>query len=586
MDDPRDARADPDDLLTEDSEDDLADLEKEFELKKQQLLEERARKRERKRTQVQIVRSPSPERRKAPKPVEPSRKHSPETKVRAPFQRAPAASLFASRLHEGNPVGDINFNERIFGFDNIPKRQTIATTETDRKDSLSGEVLSRRYYADATLKELMCNIKVLRIGKLLAKIAPPRFEEPNYVNWCLVGIVVHKSEPKNAVNKQKYMALRVGNFVHTVDVMLFGDAFRKYWKVRCGDVVVILNPTVKKFGSSFTLSLLDNLDSLLEVGTAQDFAYCTAKNKSGENCKNIVDRLKHELCTFHEESRFKQGMRMDIQGSVKPKAPQNARGQKSELYMNSASKPVFVQYNNAGFHEKDVLYGGGEQFDEAKYDRPIAESAASRLRKQRANQKLLDRLVELAAPSRLESLERLGIISEQTKQHDSLEKLRLQAFKSSFISGMGYDPTVSSMAPNKTNQLQSLLELRSLSKGKKISLRPSQAERVKKVQKWKSNLAVGKPTLANFSQPITPDNHEYEREFAANAKITSTSLGSKLHSRRILEINSDLKVENNDASSDEEIEISFTTDADRMRYVNATAHGGTSPRALHINPLS
>ena len=65
-DDPRDSKKlDEHEVLTEDSDNELADLEKEFAARKQKLLEERARARERKRSQVQIERSPSPPPRKS-----------------------------------------------------------------------------------------------------------------------------------------------------------------------------------------------------------------------------------------------------------------------------------------------------------------------------------------------------------------------------------------------------------------------------------------------------------------------------------------------------------------------------------------
>lgn len=558
--DPRDEiKHDANEVLTEDSDDELADLEKEFEAKKQKLLEERARKRQRTRT-VEVERSPSPPRkRQEPKiykelpkvadiPVNTASVHKQGgiRKVSRPSQ----ISQFASKFHEAEEeVKTIDYTERVFEFQNLPLMKTYETTEEDCKDAISGEILSRRYYQESVLLKSFQNFKILRISKLLAKVVPPTYEEPPYVNWCFCGIVMHKSLPKTTVNKSKYMALRVGNFQHTIDVMLFNDAFQKFWKVRAGDVIAILNPRVKKYGTGFSLSITDDLDNFLELGTLKHYGKCAAKTQQGEPCKHVVDTLKNKLCSYHEESKYKQGARMELQGSVKPKAPVNKKGDASEMYMNG-SKPLYVQYANAGFHEKDLVFSGGEQFDHTKYDRAV-ESKQSKLRKQRANARLEEQLLQNVAPRHLNELTKLGIVKEKRNLQKETElalEVRKHAFNSSFITGMGFDPTVASdLTKRKANvKLEQLKQLRELSQAKKISLEPSKEEVQEKQQKWKNAFRLTKPG----TQPIKP----------TQLKLKST----KSPIVNVLD------------SEESDIEITFTGDLEKMQYYKQKerAHNG------------
>lgn len=571
---------DPNDVLTEDSDDALADLEKEYAVKRQKLLEERARKKEKPETPVQVERSPSPERRVpfTSKQFPPAKQELHDAVVktanprpgrdRPPQRILVPSNVFASRLYnaESTETKDVNYKDRLFEFEKVPAREIV--TE-DCIDDISGELLSRRYISQQDLMQLLSKIKILRVTKLLAKVYPPKFEEPQYMNWCFTGIILHKSDPKISVNKQKFMALRVGNFLHTIDVYLFGDAFTRFWKLRCGDVIAVLNPTVKKYGSGFNLSVLDDLNNILEIGTLKYFGHCSATTKAGEKCKYVVDLLKNELCSFHEESRFKHGSRMELQGSVKPKAPLNKQGLSGQAYVSSNSnQTMFVQYANSGFQEKDIVYSGGQQFDQAKYDRPVEESSYSKLKKKRANEKLRSVLVKTSAPARLDDLEKLGIVqkndTERKERQSSLQTLRKQAFKGSFLNGMGYDPTQERMKNvEKMKASKSLEELRALGKSKRVSLHASQEERSKKQRKWKEAFNITNPNGVtarnNLLRPAVAKSAGQHKR--CNPKIPNLDANGgpcEKEPQCAGEYESDL-------------EISFACDADESQYKKAIA---------------
>lgn len=597
--DPRDqAPKDEHEILTEDSDDAFADLEKEFAVRKQKLMEERARKRDRSMNAVQVERSPSPKRVKAePKmgqigflmnikkehPQRPIPQSTSAPPLMKAFQRAPSAPTdrFASRLYENeNQTLNVNYNERIFEFENIPATKLIPINHQNDKDSISGELLRRRYIEDYDLQRLLRNVKILRISKLLAKVLPPRYEEPIYSNWCFTGMIIYKSDPKTATNGKKFLTLRIGNFNLTVDVFLFGEAFHKYWKLRCGDVVVILNPTVKKYGSGFNLSLLEPIDNVLEIGALRYYGHCSALNKQGEGCKFVVDLLKNELCSFHEESKFKRGSRMELQGSVKPKAPTNKQGHTSQAFVSgTTNQPLYVQYANAGFQEKDVVYNGGEQFNETKYDRPVKESEAAKLRKRKANEKLRKQLLNSAPPSRLNDLDKLGIVPQKELEiiarQNSLLKIKNQAFKNKFLTGMGYDPTYEKIQRlDKVKPTKSMEELRSLSKTKKVSLKPSDEEQRKRREKQKTALDITKPAhsrITHTAEPIGPKQRHLLAISPLRAQTKINALLDEEYTLRSCEKAVDLE----SADSDSDLEIAFGCDADQVRYKNAISGSGS-----------
>lgn len=644
--DPRDELPkDPHDVLTEDSDDELADLEKEFEARKARLLEKREKKKQLASQSVQIERSPSPEtepRKKeqaeggqsharfgnkqsheslsnqshertesgqsqrqsigneysqeeesingpsqkrgvvigfsqSNRTIDDSKNQTPKL-LKIPllsqgmqvFQRVPTSN-FAKKLHEIEKAAKPeiqNYNERIFEFEKIPAKKIIKCSEEKQIDPVSGEVLRRRYLEESVVTRFLSNFKILRATKLLAKVFPPKFEEPRYINWCLAGILMHKSEPKITSNNSKYMALRVGLFAHTVDVMLFGDAFKKYWKLQCGDVLIFLNPSVKAQGNRFSLSLRDDLDSIIEIGTLKNYGKCSAMTTQGERCKFIVDVLKNELCSYHEESKFKQRSRMELQGSVKPKAPRDSNGNVKQMYFNQTSqKPLFITVESAGIHEKDMIYAGGEQFDELKYDRPIVESSAAKALKQKANQKLRLQLLMNAAPARLGELQKLGLVSNQPSESGSgcklaLEQLRLQAYNRGFVKGIGYDPVANMMSPSSENQKttsvnKALDELRSLSCGKTVSLKPSRQDKSAKLLKRKRALNIIR----------TPE--------ASADKIDELSFATVKRKKPLISV-----LDGEISTDGSDLEISFASEADKSKYNSVCLQGRTGVKSV------
>lgn len=441
--DPREANEA--EYLTEDSDDALADLEKEFAAKKQRLLEERARKKQ-KQHHVDVERSPSPERKpqteyfqkqKDSKRLEKQPEYS-KPQPQTLFTTQPKSS-FASRLGQEPKKTSIDLSERIFEFEDVPEYATTQTQPGDKDTNTGLELLARRL-EKTQLEQLLRGIKILSIRKLLAKVVAPHFEEPRYVNWCFAGMVVFKSPPRHTVNGQKYLQLKVGDFDHSVDVMLFGPAFTRFWKLRPGEIVVILNPRIKRMKGAPLVSVGEDLHSILEVGSAKHFGYCDSATKSGL-CKHVVDVSRSRLCSYHEEQKYR-GLRMELQG-VAARKPGQGQGLMAGARKNGygdtrrrfTPNSLFRQAHFPGDQqcvqsERNEVFYGGSGFDESEYDgAPLTkkkrngpedyEQIRARVKKQQkqelSHKRLLEQLSQLP-PARVLALQKLGILPSAEAQ--------------------------------------------------------------------------------------------------------------------------------------------------------------------------
>lgn len=410
--DPRYVVTSPNEQLTLELDNELADLEKEYAVKRQKLLERKKRRAKEatsgptkspqevpEKAAANLASGPtvlaressgqeSGQRDSKPTPLRVDSRHGPllqsghETNYKTSFKahQTKTRSTFGDRLSVVAPPAT-----PIYEFENVPKR---TPTETTEKDTFSGETLSLRYLPGAAVETYLKHVKVLRAPKLLAKVHPPAYSPPEYANWVFCGVVLHKSGAQVSANGLKYMTARIGLFDHGVDVAFFGDAFKRYWTLVEGDIVAVLNPEVKKRHGGFSLVVPQGLACVLEVGRAAHFAHCQATAKStGERCRNVVDRLKNGWCAHHEEERFRGG-RMELQGAAAP--------------LMRAKKDTTWSY------DQGTVYGGGRQFSSA-YDRPL-KKARKPARANGANLALSRQLQQLAGPATLRRLEQLGVV--------------------------------------------------------------------------------------------------------------------------------------------------------------------------------
>jgi minichromosome maintenance protein 10 len=486
MDDPRDEPKN-EVILTDSSDDELADLEKEYAAKRQKLLELRKEKaklakmgEERRRNTAkneldEVVPGPKEH-------ISRSGAHFASqlsnldttaakkndlrdksiTRMVAKVKKPDPSGGFAAGLERAGGRGDQGpeLATRQFEFTDIPPALDIDLAESDR-DEVSGFRLRKRYIQPQALQALLADKKVLRIEKLLAKVCPPAFHEPAYANWCLVGLVLEKLEPiasklslasdaaanfikeKPAIEttktkSNKYIKISVGNFAHSVRVMLFGAAVDRWWKLRVGDVVCILNPNVNRWQhktkTGFNLALNTAVDCILEIGLCRDFGKCGFET----GCNTMIDTSQGTLCGYHQDLHFRKyaSKRMELNGSVLARRPDDRA--------NDRRPPSFVPYSQA--NERTKTFAAAPGIDRAQYTDP--QELARRNKAARV-------AARVAALAKRGSLRDPGGIRGGNRHGDPDPKA-VHPFTSATLKNIGYDP-VPRKSAHQSRNVQQLL---------------------------------------------------------------------------------------------------------------------------------
>ncbi|CAI5757376.1 unnamed protein product [Candida verbasci] len=394
--DPRDETINSDDLLSEDSSDEMKDLLKEYQLKLEQLKKKKREKKEREANELKLPQvSRSPEKKKVEVEA--------ERRIVAPIEDKPKAeekpkSNFLNKLLQSSiqkePAKNINYNDRKFEFELTDYK--FQPKEVNEVEPLFGEYLRKRYIPKEQVNQILSetdpNLKILKVEKLLAKTnSTNQYKEPMYTNWCLIGFITFKSDIKiSQKNNSKYLKFKIGSFSHYVDLIMFDGLIDKYHKLQPGDLVIVLNPNIRKYEykqdgqAKFGFNLAIDGDSILEIGAIRDFGYC--KSIYPKQCCNVINISNQELCDIHLDSKFKKSSRMEL-NSVQMRSPKKR---------NNNSNTNFA-------HEKEInedskFYGGAtDKLNPRLYQKSISttQSKRRRLLDERANKSLEDKLFRL-----------------------------------------------------------------------------------------------------------------------------------------------------------------------------------------------
>lgn len=120
--------------------------------------------------------------------------------------------------------------------------------------------------------------------------------------WCTMVVLVHKSEAKQASNGSSYSIWKITDFQTTLNMFLFGDAHQNLWKTTISSVLLIYDADAKKPGQ-FSIKSQRNV---CLIGVNPDLGQCKAKAKSGDQCKNFIDRHACEYCVAHAHQHYKK----------------------------------------------------------------------------------------------------------------------------------------------------------------------------------------------------------------------------------------------------------------------------------------
>ncbi|KAG7810442.1 hypothetical protein KL921_002937 [Ogataea angusta] len=343
---------------------------------------------------------------------------------------------------------------RVLSFDEELLRRKI-NDPVDDVDTYSKNRLSKRYYSQDTLEKLLKNIEPLRVHHALATIHAPDFEPPQYANYAVVGVVAAKSEAKQTANdKTKYMSVQLSNLKQQLTLTLFNKAFKKYYKLRLGDVVAVLNPQiwVLRERSGFALSLKEDYDSILEIGHARDFGLCKSVKKDGSVCLAPIDLSKTQYCDYHTELSFNRtaSKRLELTGSSRMFTP-TQDGVKQAMYMSTTRKNGREQLDglmvaDASVPREDAgrLYFSNPDASKAFFDDSYSnpklindlQSAKARLARVKTEKRLRQKLVALADG---DTLKDTSLDTPETRE--SRQKATKAAFDPQTMVRIGFNPT-------------------------------------------------------------------------------------------------------------------------------------------------
>ncbi|CCF57868.1 hypothetical protein KAFR_0D02210 [Kazachstania africana CBS 2517] len=245
---------------------------------------------------------------------------------------------------------------RVHTFNGIEPKNEYQHVIVDELEQYSNLWINKRYTPVSNLKSMLHEVKILRLNKLFAKVRPPKFEEPQYSNWVVVGIVSDKSDIKfTASNKpQKYLKFTLTDFKHKVDTYIFGkEGVERYYNLRIGDIIAVLNPEIlpwrpsgkQNYIKSFNLRISHPYKCILEIGKSRDLARCPIVVRStSKECGVPINKKVDRCCEYHREMEIRKGpsKRLDLSGQYALGAPTKLESQPA-LYRGHTAQNVKIQ---------------------------------------------------------------------------------------------------------------------------------------------------------------------------------------------------------------------------------------------------
>lgn len=207
-----------------------------------------------------------------------------------------------------------------FSRTNVGASGKKTSDEKDTVDPHTGLDLTTRYLNCSDFDALVQDATVLTLSKLLSEVYPPHFTPPQYTNYVVMAIVARKGEVKQSMRGSKYVMLTLTDLKYDLMLAIHGASFEKFWKIRPGTLIAILNPSVYVAkGDIRTLGLsVRGETSILEIGHSKHCGQCHGETSNKARCKNWVDLRRTEYCEYHREVRMRKaaGSRPEFNSTV------------------------------------------------------------------------------------------------------------------------------------------------------------------------------------------------------------------------------------------------------------------------------
>ena len=269
--------------------------------------------------------------------------------------------------------------------------------------------LSKRFLTKDLLTRTFTGKSILRVMDLLANVKAPDYLLPESMeaDYVVTGIIATKSAPiahKETIKststaqttsydeatstsqntKGKFMVLQLTDLKWSVDLYLFTTAYTRFYKLTPGTVVAVLNPGImppppgKTDTGRFSLTLNSSDDTVLEIGTARDLAWCKATRKDGKPCTDWVDKRHTEYCEFHVDRVIQQVRRgrMEVNGMSAPFAPGGEKGSRTGFFGKNGNTLARSRWGQAGSNDSNNTNNGdrGLTSEGRRYDRTTSSS--------------------------------------------------------------------------------------------------------------------------------------------------------------------------------------------------------------------
>ncbi|KAK3612028.1 hypothetical protein CHS0354_021704 [Potamilus streckersoni] len=183
------------------------------------------------------------------------------------------------------------------------------------------------------LKEKMYGRKMIKISNLACKMNSADMQG----NWVTIGVVVHKSEPRQSSSGKTFCIWKLSDLQDcdkVITFFLFGNVYKEHWKNDISSVVGLLNATpmdkAEKIQADVAFTI-NHPHQLLVLGCAKDLGKCTFRTKAGHPCSKFINKQQGDFCSFHVQAAYRKSCakRSELQGStgVTPKAFQQQKMQ-------------------------------------------------------------------------------------------------------------------------------------------------------------------------------------------------------------------------------------------------------------------
>ncbi|KAG7196075.1 uncharacterized protein KQ657_000086 [Scheffersomyces spartinae] len=578
--------------LTDSEEDELVQLEREYERKKQLLLEKKNEKKNHHQENsnsaiisIQVGDTPP----SSPKTNnkdnnnnikdqqcfsgEFAQRKQAQSKLPSSFNgnvlKPKGQSSFGAKLENASDKKPTKFNidlqDRIFGFtdDEIPRLNQVVT----ENDQFTKEPMIRRYIDPKCVTQLISqyNIKIMSLQKFYAKCSPPSYNEPNYINWMVCGFVLSKPELCTTKDgKNKYLKFFFGDWNTDIGVLVFDKAVKHFIHLVAGEIILILNPGIaRKPSNGIQFKNKDNIKNIISVGLMKNYGKC-------KKCNRAINTAKGDLCQIHLEQHYRSGTnRMELNGAVSLQGPS----------LSSSSSSYERRFKYSPPEELTRTYSGGNSINLAKYDDPnlVTELIRKRKRKddEKANQLLESKLMGIVNPTSSGRLRDLGILSESSyksveKQYSSDSQ---KGLTNANLKDLGFNPllpkrrnTNINTTSAKSTKLQELMALAKNGRNNKSLFVSRKDYNVQQDQKTQSlqNLERYKKSLLKEKHVQLYDDLDSDQEQQEVAGGNRHKYTHKFNGTQSLEILPDDT--NNEEDDDDELDIEFTNEYARKKY--------------------